>query len=361
METKTEVKIALNDMVNLTKSNTSQVVETKKKRGRKPKGEDKDEKVDKTDETALLQDNGEAVTEKKKRGRKPKSVYSLSEVPVNVVNTNLSDDENVIVRLHVNDDEETDTSDDPHAYNNDKYSTMEYLSMQDDKNCHCVTTCNSLHVPKKDLQRIVEPLETVDSNSELKVVDILKDFEEKNKNNEWPSNTSISCYWCCHKFDNAPYGIPVNYQNGFFEVYGCFCSLECAAAYNFKSTESLDEIWERYNLLNLLSRKINYGRIVRAAPDRLTLKSFGGFLDIDAFRKYNGTNKIVNINFPPMTSLTQQIEEINEYELNSDLKYIPLDSERINRCKEKMIFKRTKPIINEKTTLESSMNLKISV
>lgn len=310
----------------------------KKKRGRKPKGEDA------SGVKELEAGHVDMVAEKKKRGRKPKSVYSLSESPVATIAACLSDDENVIVRLHVNDENDTDISDDPHAYNNDNYTTMQYIPNIDDEYGKSKTA--------------VSPSE---EKHELKIVHVLKDFEEKNKNNEWPSNTSICCYWCCQKFENSPFGIPVSYQNGCFDVYGCFCSLECAAAYNFKCTDSLDEIWERYNLLNLLSRKMNCGRVVKHAPDRLTLKQFGGFLDIDAFRNYHKTNKVVNINFPPMTSLTQQIEEINEYELNSDLKYIPLDSERINRCKEKMIFKRSKPVINDKTTLESSMNLKISV
>jgi hypothetical protein len=316
-----------------------------KRRGRKPVDTVPDtmkktvkhiiKKTDNTDNDAC------AEKEKKKRGRKPKSVYTTNDTPIISSNSCLSDDENVIVRLSVPDDNDSDCSEHPHAYNynNDQYNIMEYNET----------------FSKEDT-----PVHDMNKNDGLKVVDILKDFEEKNKNNEWPTNTSICCYWCCHNFDNAPFGIPVSYSNGNFDVYGCFCSLECAAAYNFKSTESLDEIWERYNLINLLSRKINYGRIVKPAPDRLTLKTFGGFLDIKNFRNYNNTNKIVNINFPPMTSLTQQIEEINEYELNSDLKYIPIDSERINRCKENMIFKRNKPIINEKATLKSSMNLTIS-
>jgi hypothetical protein len=302
--------------------------DAKKKRGRKPK-----------DEVSTKVEEAPSV-EKKKRGRKPKSVYNVNDISNNVPPTSLSDDENVIVRLHVN-DAESDVSNDehPYAYNNDVYDNMYGIDVDEVKE------------REKDRDS---------SHHQLKVVDVLKDFEQKNKNNEWPSNTSISCYWCCHKFDNAPFGIPVSYNTGNFEVFGCFCSLECAAAYNFKSNESLDEVWERYNLINLLCRRLNIGRIVKPAPDKMTLKMFGGFMDIDAFRKYSKTNKVVNINFPPMTSLTQQIEEINEYELNSELKYIPLDSERINRCKEKMIFKRSKPLINEKTTLESTMNLKYS-
>jgi hypothetical protein len=291
---------------------------TKPKRGRKPK------------EVSLADDS-----DKKKRGRKPKSTYSVSE-NASAAPLCLSDDENVIVRLQVPDDDTDNILENPPcAYNKDKYNMIQGFDAIED---------NDASLPHVQ--------------DELKVMDVLKDFEEKNKNNEWPSNTSTCCYWCCHKFDNSPFGIPVNFSNGHFEVFGCFCSLECAAAYNFKDNESIDEVWERYNLINLLSRKVGLGRIVKPAPDKITLKMFGGFMDIEAFRSYSGTNKVMNVNFPPMTSLTQQIEEINEYELNSDLRYIPLDNERINRCKEKMIFKRNKPLISEKTTLESSMNVK---
>jgi hypothetical protein len=121
--------------------------------------------------------------------------------------------------------------------------------------------------------------------------------------------------------------------------------------------DNIDEMWERYNLLNLLYRKLNLGKIVKAAPDRLALKIFGGYMDIEEFRDFFKSNKMVNINFPPMSSLTQQIEEINEYELNSEYKYIPLDQDRIDKYKAKM-FKRNKPLINSKNSLETSMNLK---
>jgi hypothetical protein len=306
----------------------------KKKRGRKAKVVE-DEVVDVT----IVQPD-QPSQEKKKRGRKPKSVYNVHEIAVAPQSSSLSDEENVIVRLHVSEDKEFDSHEQPHAYNNDIYSTMHTV---DESHPH---TCTEDKEVDKD---------------EKKIVDVLKDFEQKNKNNEWPSNTSTHCYWCCHRFDNAPFGIPVCYNNDVFEVFGCFCSLHCAAAYNFQSNESLDAVWERYNLINLLSRRLQLGRVVKPAPDKMTLKIFGGFLDIDEFRNFHKTHKVVNINFPPMTSLTQQIEEINDYELNNDLKFIPLDNERINRCKEKMIFKRTKPLVSEKSTLESSMNLKVFI
>lgn len=305
----------------------------KKRRGRKPKAEP-DVPVPET-----------------RRGRKPKTIYNTYSVgDTNVVPNipSLSDDENIIVRLNVN-PSECDVNDapkfedeqHPYAYNRDEYRDILSLSSFDQQ-------------PSEE--NIVIPI--VDKSH--KVVNILKEFE-KNKNKEWPSNTSISCYWCCHKFENAPYGIPITYQNSTFYVFGCFCSLECAAAHNFNTTNNLDDMWERYNLINLLSRKIQHMSRVRPAPDRLALKIFGGYMEIDQFRRFAAGSKLVNINFPPMSSISQQIEEINEYELNSDYKYIPLDHDRINKIKEQMVIKRVKPLINNKNSLESSMNLKVSV
>lgn len=305
----------------------------KKKRGRKPKVVKEETEAP----APILADQ----TAEKKRGRKPKNVYNSYDLGVNnVTNTSSTDDENIIVRLNISNinqvNENKIEDEHPTAYNCDNYYNISKIDTGLNNNIN-------------------------DIDTELKVVDILKDFEEKNKNKEWPSNTSICCYWCCHRFDNSPFGIPVNYQNEQFNVFGCFCSLECAAAYNFKMNENIDQIWERYNLINMLCRKINMGKIVKPAPDRISLKIFGGYLDIEQFREYFKSNKILNVNLPPMSSLTQQIEEINDYELNNDYKYIPIDHDRINKFKEKqLLFKRNKPLINSLNTLESSMNLSIS-
>lgn len=328
-------------------------MEPKKRRGRKPKNT---ESVDESSQIAnTTSDEASEVSnavKKSKRGRKPKFVYSTPDVAPNasqnVINNNsLSDDENIIVRLTVTDeslkDEEEARFDDehPYAYNRDEYSNLSNITT-------CEKECKDHHVEIKD---------NTHANG-MKVAYILQDFQEKNKVNEWPSNTSIACYWCCHKFDNAPYGIPVNYVGGKFHVFGCFCSLECAAAYNFKMHDQIDETWERYNLINLLYRTLDLGKQVRPAPNKLALKMFGGYMEIDEFRKAFTSNKVVNINFPPMSSLTQQIEEINEYDLNNDYRYIPLDQDRVEKYKEKIMFKRSKPLINNKNSLESAMNVK---
>lgn len=196
------------------------------------------------------------------------------------------------------------------------------------------------------------------TNNNLKIIELLKDFEEKNKHNEWPSNTSIHCYWCCHKFNNTPFGIPIKYIENKFYVYGCFCSLECCAAYNLESKDSADDIWERMSLINILGRKLNFNEYIKPAPSKLALKIFGGHMEIEDFRMYCKSNKIINVNFPPMLTLTQQLEEINEADVNNEYRYIPIDTERINKYKEKIKLKRAKPLTNFRNTLDHTMNLK---
>ena len=290
----------------------------------------------------------EDAPKKGKRGRKPKYVYSASDITTidEANNAATSDDDNVIVRLNIPEPEVKNEfidsqEEQPYAYNHDTYTNLSNIS-------------DMSHLPHENI--IVN--ETKNKATGAKVVNVLQEFEEKNKNNEWPLNTSTSCYWCCHRFDNAPVGIPINYMNDAFEVFGCFCSLECAAAYNFNENINQDEMWERYQLINLLSRKMKLGNIVKAAPPRLGLKTFGGHMDIDTFRGFSKGNKFININFPPMTSITQQLEEINDFEISNDFKYIPVDNERINKYKEKIVFKRNKPLIDTNKSLESTMNLK---
>lgn len=328
-------------------------ITTIKKRGRKKKSETAE--IIQEIEPCEQQDIAKKTTEEvKKRGRKPKAVYTSFGPAPEVQFT--SDDENIVMKLNLT--KEIDElsvmslhDDDPGGY---------------DPTMSCAFDCKPLeYVCASDDDKEFD-IDTQDSSHEygvrstLRVVELLKDFEEKNKNNEWPSSTSIHCYWCCHKFDTAPVGIPVKYSNGKFFVTGCFCSLECATAHNLSGKESIDEIWERNNLTNFLSKTIGYKDMIKPAPNRLALKCFGGHLSIEEFRSFHNTNKLINVNIPPMYALTQQIEEINESDMSSDFKYIPIDNDRINKYKDKIKIKRSKPLNDYKNTLDHAMNLKFS-
>lgn len=211
-----------------------------------------------------------------------------------------------------------------------------------------------------------------DVHAHHKVVRLLAEFEEKSKNGDWPLSTSVHCYWCCHRFDTTPLGLPIKFVGGRFHVVGCFCSLECAAAYNFSAArESVDECLNRYSMINALSVRMGHSRVVRPAPDRLALAIFGGHMGIDEFRAHatqvltstpggERPQRQVVVNCPPMQSVTQQVEEVSDADLSSEYRYIPIDTERVNRYQEKVRLMRTKPLVNFKNTLDHSMKLKYS-
>ena len=149
-------------------------------------------------------------------------------------------------------------------------------------------------------------------------------------------------------------------QNKKFYTYGCFCSLECAAAYNFSEEKNVQDIWECYNLINLFSQTINYKNIVKLAPIRICLKMFGGSMTIEEFRNFTDSNKITNILEYLMIPISLQIEEINYDNSYNKNDYIPIDQDRVKKLEQKIKLMRTTPLLNHKNTLEHTMNIKIN-
>lgn len=317
-----------------------------KKRGRRRKDEQLEEPV------------VPAVKPVARRGRKAKSVMNTYSSHDQVSCGSMSDDENVIIQLNVKQGAQTtqtvaneSTQKDPQIVPLPQTNVQPKAYDTHTNNSFASTPMEVSHQVLRDKQN--QPW------CPNKVVELLKDFEMKSKASEWPLTTNIACYWCCHKFNSVPFGIPVKFYHNKFHVYGCFCSLECASAYNFSFAESLDEVWERYNLINLLSRRLGHKNKVKSAPNRLALNMFGGHMEIEEFRQFSETSKVLSVNFPPMTTLTQQVEELNECDINSEYRYIPIDNERINKYKEKLTLRRTKPVTDYKHTLDHMMNLKI--
>jgi hypothetical protein len=193
------------------------------------------------------------------------------------------------------------------------------------------------------------------------VVRLLSDFWQKSRNGEWPLNTTVHCHWCCHKFDSTPIGLPIkmSHDHALFHVIGCFCSFECACAYNFDSRESTNERLSRFTLLNNLATRVGTERVpVKPAPPRYSLDMFGGFMTIEQFRAKS--SKYIIVNTAPMTSVVQLAEGLNEHDVHSDYRYVPLDDQRVNKYQEQLKLKRAKPLLGAKNTLEQSMKITIT-
>jgi len=220
-------------------------------------------------------------------------------------------------------------------------------------------------VPSSNPQPVNAPVvlkrKKAEKISGKKVFDHLNEFVVRD---EWPISTDISCFWCCHSFTNSPVGIPTKYTHAKFHVIGCFCSLECAMAYNFYSNELKHDVWESFSLLNMLSRKLQYRDMVKMAPPRHALKMFGGYMDINEFRAYSDTNKVMSTHTYPMVAVIQQLEEVNDmdsfnYGQRKNL-FVPVDKQKLFMLENKMKLERTKPLHQNKNTLDHTMNLKVN-
>jgi len=138
-------------------------------------------------------------------------------------------------------------------------------------------------------------------------------------NNSYNTNNvneckDVSCYWCCHKIDYKVFGMPLNYDsvNDTFSLYGSFCSLQCANAYNFSTYNGCDKVWEINAMIQMLGKRYGFINYIRPAPSKYLLKMFDGYLTIDEFRNLHKTNENTHIlNLPPMISILSTYEVVN--------------------------------------------------
>ena len=362
------------------KENTE--IKVHKKRGRKPKNF-------KTSDDIQYKPSNIVEFEYKKKGRKQKIIVNDKSIIKDKIVFNNNDDENENVVLHlpihldkINNNELNNISNNlVNPNNNSHYNNINNNNNQYVNNTYFNTHYNVHTHPNNIIQDPIPYDPTINNISssapylldthfsennyleldKKKKREIMVQFSECNKRNEWLSSTSIHCFWCAHPFTTIPCTLPHRKINDVYHVFGNFCSPECAASYNFNNYD--DRSIEKYSLLNSLYRKIynNKEYIVELAPPQMSLRIFGGTLTIEQFRSYNkNNNKILMINIPPLVSIIPEIEETNS-EINVNNKnnsYIPIDSDRIKNYNEKLKLQRNKPISDKKNTLETCMNLK---
>ena len=317
-------------------------VNIKKKRGRKKKI--------KTAEEIEREKN----KPKQRRGRKPKSQMIIKKDISEYINKK-DENETIILNLKIDNTEDkiNDELENQFNFNNGlKYNP----SIQSPTAYDNVDNFSSFpsNINKKDLSKKEQ------SNSLIETKNTYNCLEDFIENKNWIKKTNILCWWCCHSFENSPFGIPIKYKNNKFYVTGCFCSLECASSYNFYENNTIQDVWECYSLINLLSQKLEYKNIIKLAPHKVSLKIFGGKLDIDEFRNFTNSNKIINTLDYPMIPSNQQLEEINYNTQNNMNNFIPIDENRLKKIEQKIKLSRSKPLNNNKNTLEHTMNIKIS-
>ena len=305
-------------------------VKTPKKRGRKPKNK------------KLVEDPKEKKIPKK-RGRKPKEV---------VVNQkHIIKEEPIILHLPIKGIDKQNELFAPKPFMNTNNFNQNYKNIDmTATTCHEVNDNQSKQDTVNKFKKLCSEYNNVIERD--KVLPVFLEFNEYNKKNEWPSQSNIDCLWCCHSFDNFPFGIPIKKVDNKYHMFGNFCSSECAAAYNFDNLRTC-EAFERYSMLTYL---YSFEKKIKPAAPRLTLKKFGGQLSINEYRKNNNVlDKNYKLLLPPMISLIPTIEEvnINETSINST------DGSLLNFNDNELKLKRSKPLPDYCNTLENCMNLKL--
>jgi hypothetical protein len=169
-------------------------------------------------------------------------------------------------------------------------------------------------------------------------------------------HTNIACWWCTYNFDTAPCFIPENYYDNKYYVFGCFCSYNCAAAYNLSLNDY--KFGERYSLLKQLYNSIcgnngdNDNNDIEPSPPRESLEKFGGPATINEFRKnIKICEKEYRLIMPPMVSVIPYIEESYKEKNSSN----PLN--KFSMDEPKLKIKRSKPLPNSSNTLIEKMNI----
>ena len=192
-------------------------------------------------------------------------------------------------------------------------------------------------------------------------VQLMVSFAEDSKAKKLPESTEIACFWCSHTFEGTPCIIPEREVHGVYNVYGNFCCPECALAYVLNETIDPHVRWERIALLHRLYDRTGNGRMF-PSPGREVLKLFGGPLTIESYRATVRQGKVrVDTHMPPMVSILGSIDTkpIDFFDSSMKNTLTGNTQEKTTKAEEGLRLKRTKPLKDKESTLDSVMNIQI--
>ena len=239
----------------------------------------------------------------KKRGRKPKG-GKIVKNEKNNINVNI-EKKNIILHLkcRLSDIKVEDIT----HYNPELCNVEPY------------TEDNSYEIIKEEL---LDDKKEIKGDKQKKIIySKLSELEKSlNTNNIYKKS---DCFWCTCGFDSPSIYIPSGVFKEKYNVYGCFCSPECACSHLFK--ENIDQTikYERYQLLNLLYSKVyQYERNIKFAPNPYyLLEKYMGNLTIDEYRQLLTYDRVMLVLDKPLTKIYPELhEDNNEFETVYDNK-----------------------------------------
>lgn len=258
----------------------------------------------------------------KRRGRKPKGGKIVQNLSLS--NNVVKGEQNIILHLKCSlKDLETETKTDIESFNfllNSKNELLyEIIPKPEDNN-----SSTDVILSEVDEHPITNGILT-----KLKVLE--KDLYHNNINNK-----KSACFWCTCDFDNQPVYIPKFFIKDSYNVYGCFCTPECAAASLMNENIDSSVKFERYQLLNHIYSKIHdYSKNIKPAPNPYyMLDKYYGNLTIQEYRMLLRKDRLFLVVDKPLTRIIPELHEDNDdFIINN--KVIPSNTYKIKRTSQK--------------------------
>jgi hypothetical protein len=246
----------------------------------------------------------------KKRGRKPKGGKIIQQITS--LTEQKEDKPNVILHLKcsMKDLLTNNVNSLVESYNLNK-NDLSYDIIGNENINNVNLYYNDKTIPSNDNEYDDEDLYCKDSSKEIWKK--LKQLEHNLHINNVVNKRS-ACFWDTCEFDNPPIYIPKYFINGTYNVYGCFCSPECAVAYLMNENIDSSIKFERYHLLNHIYTKIyDYKKNIKPAPNPYyMLEKFYGNLSIQEYRSLLRNERLFLIVDKPLTRILPELHEDND-------------------------------------------------
>ena len=206
----------------------------------------------------------------------------------------------------------------------------------------------------------LDEMDIIYNKNELPVQIKKKKVQEKGS---WPLRTKICCWWCVHTFDTVPCPTIKRYnsKNQTYHVEGVFCSWNCAKAYIIKNKKShITSLGLQTFLHQKFQKKTSR---IKPSPSMHILKTFGGDLTIEEYRKRYATHVCIREETEKNISelCIEQYNEEPDYSYDAIFGFVSNTEEQKTVSNEvtKLKLKRSKPI-KSKGTLQQTMGLIIN-
>ena len=290
------------------------------------------------DDMIVTSNNELIVTDKahpKKRGRKPKG-GKIIQPPFIVENINVTK-QNIILDLKCSTrdlEKQDDTFGMMDNFNILTTSTLQYdvlkdenveqINLFEDLTNGNIINGNEINENINLLNTSIDGNTNANANSNINNTGnaMSKDIWKKVKQLEYDmhfnnvNGKKSCCFWDTCEFDNPPIYLPKHFINNKYEVYGCFCCLECAVAYLSNEHINTSTKLERFQLFcHIYLKAYECNRNIIPAPDPYyLLDKYYGNLSIQEYRQLLKSDRIFLVVDKPLTKIMPEIlEENNEF------------------------------------------------